>query len=113
LIVESDSNLRKGIAQGMTSYGVEVVSTGNPFEAVQWLNQTRFDIVLTGMDFTIMDGQNVLTRMRTAAPETPILLMAVQESIGNLPENTHWIEKPINMEALMQSIHTLLCIEKR
>ena len=112
LIVESDSNLRKGIAQGFISYGLEVSSTGNPFEAVQWLHRQTYDIILTGMEFSIMDGQYVLERMREAAPEIPILLMAVQkEAIGTLPENTHWIEKPVDMEAIMQYINTLLCID--
>ena len=95
LIIEADSNLRKGIVEGLKVCRLEVRDTGNPLEAVKWLGEIPFDVVVTGIDFKIIDGNQVLKQMMNNAPSTPFLVMAVsKESIEKQPVNVKWIEKP-------------------
>jgi DNA-binding NtrC family response regulator len=104
LIVESDRSLRNGIAQGLKGYGLEIQETGSPLEALEWLKTRTYRIIISGLDFTIMDGIQALARIKALAPETPIILLSVRKEALKFTGQFYWLEKPIRMEALLRCI---------
>jgi len=105
LLVDSDTVFRKGIVQGLKCYEIVVIDTGNTIEAVELLKGSKIDIVISSTDFSIIDGQTILTRMREAAPDALFLFMAVKEKMKNNPApNIRWIEKPVKFSQLLSLI---------
>jgi two-component system, cell cycle response regulator CtrA len=76
LLVESDSAAAKALSAFLKAEGVvlEVTDTGQ--DALDLLRHYEFDLVLLNLSLPDMDGSTLITRMRAAKRETPVLGMA-------------------------------------
>ncbi len=112
LIVESEESQRKGMALALTKYSLEIVTTSDPLAAIRLVQEERFDVILSDINFQIMDGLQVISRFRQLAPEVVLVILtacAEQDIKKKLTQMgiTQFLEKPVNLDELKRMIGEL------
>lgn len=76
LLVDDESMALELTAQILAEAGYEVMTAQSGFEALDLFVQkpNRFDLVLLDLNMPIMDGEEVLKRIRAINPRVPVLL---------------------------------------
>src|SRR5689334_21759482 len=75
LVVEDDENLRTSIVSSLDLAGYVVSATASPFEALEFVRNRSFDIVLCDLRLPEMDGLAFIKECHTIAPDLAIILM--------------------------------------
>ena len=91
LVVDDDPTFRRLppdlLQAGM--YLVEIQTTCNGQEALRALATQEFDVAITDLRMPSMDGVELLRRIRTVQPETPVIVVS---GVGPNGVNTRLIE---------------------
>ena len=114
LVVEDDPGLRVALLRllGQWGYGAEGAATGS--EALQWLGQDPFDLVLLDLGLPDLDGLTVCRRLRAAARPQPLVLMLTARDgtreavLGYEGGADDYMVKPFDPELLRVRIRALL-----
>lgn len=83
LVVEDSPAVRLAIVEVLEDLGHTVTETENGRLAIERLNSTSFDLVITDVLMPEMDGIEVIKAVRRTRPETRIL--AISGGAPNLP----------------------------
>ena len=105
LIVDDNSDVRRLYAIGLNQRGFEVKLAANGAEAVERVASERPDVILLDWVMPLMDGGEVLSRLREAAnADIPVIVISGQpqptESQGD-PRIHAWLTKPITIDELV------------
>ena len=108
LIVEDNSDVRRLYAIGLNQRGFEVKLAANGAEAVERASAERPDYILLDWLMPLMDGGEVLTRLREATnTDIPVIVVSghpqPEQSQGD-PRIQSWLIKPISIEELVNEI---------
>ena len=114
LIVEDNSDVRRLYAIGLTQRGFEVKLAANGAEAIDRIASERPDIVLLDWVMPLMDGGEVLTRLRQATTaDIPVIVISghPQPEQGQWdPRIQSWLTKPITIDELVAEIQRPLAV---
>ncbi|PVX28831.1 response regulator transcription factor [Sphingomonas pokkalii] len=113
LVVEDDAELSALLARQLGGLGYEVQAVGDGRTAITALADTRFDVVLLDRMLPVIDGIDVLQRMRGEGVETPVILLT---ALGMTAERVEGLEagaddyivKPFEIEELHARIRAVL-----
>lgn len=91
----------------------EVVTTNNPLEVSNLLNEKKFDVVVTDLKMPIMDGMDVVDAIRKRDPLVPIIIITAYGSVDSAEEAVKkgafdYITKPFRQEQLLISLKRAL-----
>jgi CheY-like chemotaxis protein len=75
LIVDDDDIFREFIDQALTYLKFDVESVDNGQDALELFINEGFGLVLTDIQMPGMDGWELATKIKTASPNTPVILM--------------------------------------
>lgn len=110
LIVDDEIDmllLLKMIIEEKTPY--QVVTTNNPFEALEFFKNGKFDIVIADLKMPGMDGLQLYEEVRKIDPEIPFILItaygtleAAQEAMEK--EVFDFILKPFKKEQIIFTV---------
>lgn len=112
ILVAEDNELNQEVATGLlTDAGCIVTIANNGQEALELLNQQRYDIVLMDMQMPVMDGVNATQEIRknTAFSQLPIIAMTAnamrqdKERCIAAGMNDH-LAKPIDPDELFRTL---------
>ncbi len=108
LIVEDDSDVRRLYAIGLNQRGFEVKLAANGAEAVERIARERPDAVLLDWVMPVMDGGEVLTKLREATnAEIPVIVISGHpqpEQSQRDPRIQSWLTKPVTIDELVAEI---------
>ena len=113
LIVDDEPELLTAFSRMLTSEALEVETAASADTALNLLDRSSFDLVLTDLSMPRMDGFELLTRMRQRGDVTPALVISGAGSIelavraiklGALD----FVEKPIHRERLVLTVQNAL-----
>ena len=113
LIVEDESKVARALKQGLQSefYDVDIAATGEDgfFRA----SSERFDLIILDVMLPGRDGFEILTTLRKAGSEVPILMLtardAVQDRVAGLDGGADdYLVKPFAFPELLARIRVLL-----
>lgn len=77
LVVEDDQQLRSAVVRDLAHRGFDVVSVSSFAGAIERIQKTTFDVVLTDLRMDERDGIDLLTELNRCSPDTrPILMSA-------------------------------------
>jgi two-component system response regulator AtoC len=76
LVVDDEESVRKMITVLLQKEGYQVSSAKNGKEALEFLDESGFDLVLCDVRMPGMDGLELLERAQTAYPGTTIVMMS-------------------------------------
>src|SRR5258708_8623977 len=83
LVADDDISIRSLIAEVLGDDGFEVTTAANGDEAWQEFEKARHEIVLTDIRMPLLDGLELLQRIRTTAPITRVLVLTSFASIAS------------------------------
>ena len=109
LVVDDEESLRITTAAILENEGYIVDTASSGDEAVELLNQTDYDLVLTDLHMEGGDGLSVLSQIRRHAPLTISVVLtgfaSVESAIAALQEGAYdYLVKPCDIESMKHTI---------
>ncbi|UYY76777.1 response regulator transcription factor [Sphingomonas sp. R1] len=113
LVVEDDVQLNALLVQQLGGLGYEVTAVGDGRAALAALAEARFDVVLLDRMLPVIEGVEVLRRMRSEGIETPVILLTAlgltNERVEGLDAGADdYIVKPFEIDELNARIRAVL-----
>jgi PAS domain S-box-containing protein len=117
LLVDDDKDSREFIAFLLEQYGAKVTEAQSATEALSILGRTKFDLLISDIGMPDMDGYTLIRQIRKQSPDQggEIPAIALTAYAGDIDRQLalaagfqQHICKPIEVEALMQAILTIV-----
>lgn len=113
LVVDDDQSILQVLEARLSAAGLKVATVSNGMEALQKMEQTPFDLVLTDVRMPGLDGHALLQEIRQTWPGVPVMLLT---AYGNIPAAVQaiqqgaadYVTKPFDGQELVENIKTLL-----
>lgn len=121
LIIDDDIAVRTSLQLLIKSEGFEVATAEGPAEAISVLAKQTPELIILDMNFSMetsgKEGLQLLKQIRQSNPLVPVILITGWGSIDLAVQGmkigaNDFINKPWNDEHLIQSINTLLDLQK-
>jgi CheY-like chemotaxis protein len=112
LVVEDDTAMRSLICDEFWDLGIRIVEAGDGDEALQRITEQTPDLILTDLRMPA-GGLDYVARLRTVAPECPIILMTAFGDPGVRAEAlqagvTAYFSKLVRMSELKAAVIDVL-----
>jgi two-component system, chemotaxis family, chemotaxis protein CheY len=118
LVVEDSILIIQIISTVLRSRGFEVLEARNGYEAMNFLDGRRIDMVITDLIMPVMNGLEVVRAVRSTSPyqAIPVLMLTTRfdaklKSEGRDAGVTCWMTKPFRPEYLTTTIRRILGLE--
>lgn len=113
LLVEDEALLSKAIAKGLKQLGFAVDQAFDGEEALFAYEVNIYDLIILDLNLPVIDGVDVLRRIRKTDLETKILILSARSEVGDrvagLNEGANdYLVKPFDFEELTARIHNLI-----
>ena len=105
LVVDDHDSLRKGLVKALTNDGHDVEEAANGTVAIERLQDSQFDVVLTDLRMGGADGMDVLRTASKVQPHAAVILMTAFGSIHTAVEAmkigaVDFVQKPFEIEEM-------------
>src|SRR5574339_646874 len=105
LVVDDHDSLRKGLVRALANAGHDVEEASNGTVAIERLQDSQFDVVLTDLRMGGADGMDVLRTTRSIQPSAAVVLMTAFGSIHTAVEAMKigafdFVQKPFEIEEM-------------
>lgn len=115
LAVDDSASMRQMVSFTLKKAGFEVIEAKDGVEALEYITQTSFDLVITDVNMPNMDGITLISNIRELDNYrfVPILMLTTEsglekKSAGKAAGATGWIVKPFNPDQLLATIGKVL-----
>ena len=115
LTVDDSKSVRQLISFALQTEGYEVVEAADGREALELLENQRFDLIFTDLNMPVMDGIALIrsTRARPDCRFIPIVMLTTESADTRKQEGkeagaTGWIVKPFQPELLTSVVKRLV-----
>jgi DNA-binding response OmpR family regulator len=81
-----DPDARRSLAEKISTFGHQVLSTGNPRIAAGLLREADFDLVVIALSNINLAFISVIVEARRASLRTPVLVVFTEAEYKNFPE---------------------------
>lgn len=110
LIVDDEKNYLVVLSAFLSEEGYETLTADSAQSALEIVETTDLDLVLTDMKMPTMDGIELLKRIKEKVPDLPVVIMTaygtVEKAVGAMQLGAfNFILKPFQNETLKQIIH--------
>ncbi len=115
LIVDDSVSMRQMITYTLRQGGFDVIEAEHGQDALDKLQSSPVDLVITDLNMPVMDGITLIQNIRKqAAMKSKPVLMLTTEGLASKKEQgraagaTGWIVKPFDPEKLLQTVAKVL-----
>jgi len=115
MIVDDSVSMRQMVGYTLRQGGFEVIEAEHGQDALNKLQGSTIDLIITDLNMPVMDGITLIQNVRkqTAMKSKPILMLtteglATKKEQGKAAGATGWIIKPFDPEKLLQTIAKVL-----
>jgi CheY-like chemotaxis protein len=110
LIVDDESSIRNMIVWLLKPYNFQTEIAENGRQAIDHLEKTSFDLIITDYCMPEMDGLQLMRLIKLRSSDTPVLIMTGTESICDLleKEGAAFLLKPFRAFELKTMIGNML-----
>ena len=113
LIAEDDQELRQLFAHVLRKNGYQVEGVSNGQEALDALDNTYFDLIISDVMMPQMDGYTLVSQLREAGINTPVLMVTARDAFddmrqGFLSGTDDYMVKPVNVNEMVLRVGALL-----
>jgi ATP-dependent Lon protease len=113
LIVDDEEIARNNIEHILKKENYQVVTAANGIDAVDKLETSVFDVVLTDLKMEKVDGIGVLEKVKSKYPDTQVIMItayaAVDTAIEAIKKGAfHYIAKPFRLEEVRTTVKQAL-----
>lgn len=112
LIVEDDEDLCRAVSYQLTREGYTVDTCFNGGDAMHYIRQNAYHLILLDRMLPEQDGISILMQMRSAGFQTPVILITAMDGIGDRIEGLDsgaddYIVKPFDTNELLARIRAV------
>ncbi|MEW6753716.1 MAG: response regulator [Candidatus Latescibacterota bacterium] len=113
LIVDDERNIRLTLKQALGALDVETVAAVNGEEALDWVAQRRFNLVLLDLRLPGIQGMEVLRRLRHTRPELDLVVLTAYGTVDSAVEALrlgalHFVQKPFAPDEIREVVAAAL-----
>ena len=115
LVADNAREIREVLVDILSDAGHEAVEARDGGEAFEMARDTHFDLILLDVSMPVMDGFEVLSKIREtpSISATPVIMVTVMPAIkGERPAGTlnsrHYITKPFDPELVELAVRVAL-----
>lgn len=113
LVVEDDKNLKKLMATYLKKNNYTTFEARNGIQALDIIDKQYIDLVISDIMMPEMDGYELLSELRIANYEIPIMLITAKSDISDKKQGfilgaDDYMVKPIDMEEMVLRVSVLL-----
>lgn len=113
LIAEDDHELRQLFEHVLEKHGYTVRGVSNGQEALQMLDETYYDLIISDIMMPVMDGYELVQSLRQAGHGIPVLMITAKGSFddmrqGFLSGSDDYMVKPVNVNEMVLRVGALL-----
>lgn len=113
LVCEDDRNIRNLMVKFLKKDGYEVFESENGAQALDVLDSSHIDLLITDVMMPVKDGIQLSLELREAGYKLPILIITARESIedkktGFSSGADDYMVKPIDMDEMLMRVAALL-----
>ena len=113
LVVEDDKNLKKLIVTYLRKNNYNTFETSDGNEALDLIDKQYIDLVISDIMMPKMDGYELLSELRSAKYDLPIMLITAKSDISDKKKGfilgaDDYMVKPIEMEEMILRVEALL-----
>lgn len=115
LLAEDEDQLRRVLVRSLERYGYKVLSAANGLEAVKlaWDHKEPIHMLLTDTIMPKMNGKELMVELKKTRPKVKVIFISgytkeVLSQQGILESGIHLIQKPFELEDLVQSVRQVL-----
>jgi two-component system response regulator HydG len=109
LVIDDDQNQCDLVAMALEGATYEVTTTTSPLTGLEHATHEAFDVVLTDLGMTEMDGLELCRRMLEASPHVPIVVITGQSSLDAAVNAMRagaydFLTKPVDSKVLLLTV---------
>ncbi len=113
LIVEDEERISRFISKGLRSNGFTPTVVADGATAFDYVMSGQFDLVVLDLGLPLLDGFEVLKRMRQEGCEMPVIILTARDSIADTVAGLEggaddYMAKPFRFEELLARIRLRL-----
>jgi two-component system, OmpR family, response regulator len=113
LVCEDDRNIRRLICEYLKKENYNVFESENGEEALNVLDTSHIDLLITDIMMPIIDGYALSKELREAGYELPILVITAKDTIDDKKKGfkigiDDYMVKPVDMDELVLRVFALL-----
>lgn len=113
LVVDDEKIALSSIERALKKEGYTVVAAGSGTEAIEQLNSSHFDVVITDLIMGEVDGYAVLLETRKKHPDTRLIMITGYATVDTAVQTLrmgafHYIEKPLKLDEVRQAVRDAL-----
>ncbi len=117
LVVDDEPSILTTLQKALTLEGYSVDVAGGVKVADEKLKKRSYDLCLFDVQLPDGDGLSLLSRVRAAKNEVPVIMMSGHATIDTAVKATrlgalNFLEKPINTDALLIAVETALRLQR-
>lgn len=103
LVVDNEKSMREMLSIALEKEGYEVETARNGEVAVEMVEKSNYDVVITDINMPRSNGIDVLDAVNRARPGTPVIMMtgyaSPETAVETMKKGAYdYITKPFNME---------------
>jgi CheY-like chemotaxis protein/anti-sigma regulatory factor (Ser/Thr protein kinase) len=113
LIVDDDPDVHRLLTFALKETGCYVDSAFDGMEGLKKVEDAPWDLVMTDVIMERMDGLELLERVRTIRPDTPVVVMTVDSTAEKIVTAIRgnafsWLRKPFEAQAVRDMVESAL-----
>lgn len=113
LLADDDDALREFVSRALIAEGHAVVGVEDGLEALQQLERTKFDLLVSDLDMPVLDGMALASRATARIPDMKVLLISglgeeLKRADGLPQGRVTTLNKPFTLDQLRASVRALL-----
>ncbi len=113
LIAEDDRELCRLFERVLTKDGYSVRGVSNGKEALDAVDESYYDLIISDIMMPVMDGHELVQNLRDAGYTTPVLMITAKDAFdemerGFMSGSDDYMVKPINIRELSLRVGALL-----
>ena len=113
LIAEDDRELRQLFTHVLIKQGYTVTGVSDGQEALDALDETYYDLIISDIMMPVMDGYELVHQLREANNTTPVLMITAKEAFDDMRLGFQsgvddYMVKPINVNEMVLRVGALL-----
>lgn len=118
LIVDDEHEICETLAEFLSQYFKEVRFTSNSEEALKFLTNENFDLIISDLMMPQLKGNEMIALLRSKGRLTPVIFISgaasKEDAINALRLNAaDFIEKPFSEDYILKSVLKALELERR
>jgi two-component system alkaline phosphatase synthesis response regulator PhoP len=111
LVVDDDEAIRTMLADIFREEGYEVQTANHGRQALDSINRSKFDLLLTDMAMPVMDGWELTRTLKERGISVPLVVMTAAQTAAALAREVDavaYLGKPFDIETLLSTVDAVI-----